>query len=275
MADNTNFYNQNNMYNPGFMGGAVYNPQPVKPKMTNPLTAEERDALKVDNSFTLTVTPAEMAAAVCTHKDASKGEFSIVPNADGTCTCSICHTTFNPNIVDDATVNQACELVLNCLETIKLMNLDANPELIRGYFQMIPFLKKMPQLWKLSNNSFNRYNAQAPVQQATGNVSYFNALNMLQNPTVPMAQPYGYNYGFQQPMMGQPMMPQQMGMGMTPMMGMQAQTVPGASPFYKDPAAVQQPVNSQPGATYNPPAYNPQPAANNTGDVVVSDQVKL
>lgn len=265
-----------NFYNAGFMGGAVYNPQPLKPKMTNPLTADEREALKVDNSFTLNITPAEAAAAVCTHKDPAKGEFAIIPNADGTCTCSICHATFNPNIVDEDTVVKATDAIVNVLETSKLMGLDLNSELIRGYYQMIPFIKKAPQIYKLCNNSFNRYNSQPAVQQATGQVPYFNALNMLTNPTVPMAQPqygYGYGYGYQQPMgMQQPM---------TPMMGMQAQTVAGANPFYAQPQ--QQPVMGQPApqqpASIMPPTYQPAPAAPQAAapakEAVVTEQVKL
>lgn len=255
-----------NFYNPGFIGGAAYMPQPIKPKMVNPLTPEERESLKVDNSFNLNVTPAEMAQAVCTHKDPVKGEFAIVPNGDGTCTCSICHATFNPNQVDGDYVTAATETAINALETCKLMGLDMNPDVIRNYYQMIPFLKKLPQLYKLSNQSFNRYNQQQPVQNLN-QPSYFNALNFLANPTVPMASQYGYGYA---PQMGQPPM-------MTPMMGMQQQMVPGGNPFYAQPQApvaqAQQPVQPV------PPVYQPQapvqPVAPATGETVVKEAVQL
>lgn len=254
-----------NFYNPGFIGGVGYNPQPIKPKMVNPLTAEERESLKVDNSFSLNVTPAEMAQAVCTHKDPAKGEFAIVPNGDGTCTCSICHTTFSPNSVDAEYVKVAADTVVNALETCKLMALDMNPEVIRNYNQMIPFIKKLPQLYKLSNQSFNRYNQQQPVQNLN-QPSYFNALNFLANPTVPMAPQYGYGYPQQPYGYGQPQ-------PMTPMMGMQQQMVPGGNPFY-----AQQPVQAQQTPVQPaPPVYQPQaPVAQPaTGETVVKEAVQL
>ena len=125
-----------NFYNSGFMGGAMYNPQPIVPKMVNPLTADEREALKTDNSFTLNITPAEAAAAVCTHKDPQKGQFAIVANGDGTCTCSICHRTFSPDMVDEKLVEDATKTMINVLETSKLIGLDLNPELIRGFHSL-------------------------------------------------------------------------------------------------------------------------------------------
>lgn len=264
-----------NYFNPGFMGGMGYNPQPVRPKMNNPLTAEEREALKTDNSFNLSVTPEEAAEAVCTHKDQAKGEFAIVRNADGTCTCSICHTTFNPDIVDDESVAKATDIMINVLETCKLLGLDMNSELVRGFFQMIPFLKKTPKLYKLAYNSFSKYNSPQPLQQVNGGASYFGALNMLTNPTVPMGQPqYGYGYGYQQPMMGQPM---QQPMA-TPFMNMQAQTVPGANPFYAQQPMMGQPM-AQPAAQpvqVTPPAY--QPGATTAApqqEAVVKETVQL
>lgn len=265
-----------NYFNPGFMGGMNYNPQPIRPKMTNPLTAEEREALKTDNSFNLSVTQEDAARAVCTHKDPAKGEFAIVRNADGTCTCSICHATFNPDIVDDESVAKATDTMVNVLETCKLLGLDVNPEIVRGFYQMIPFLKKTPQLYKLSYNAFSRYNNPQPLQQVNGGASYFGALNMLTNPTVPMGQP---QYGYQQPMMGQPMMGQPMA---TPFMNMQAQTVPGDNPFYAQQPMMGQPMAQpvqQPAAQpvqVTPPAY--QPGATTAApqqEAVVKETVRL
>ena len=270
-----------NYFNPGFMGGAMYNPQPVRPKMTNPLTAEEREALKTDNSFNLSVTPEEAARAVCTHKDPVKGEFAIVRNADGSCTCNICHATFNPDIVDDDSVVKATDTMVNVLETCKLLGLDVNPEIVRGFYQMIPFLKKTPQLYKLSYNAFNRYNNAQPVQQVGGNASYFGALNMLTNPTVPMGQPqYGYGYGYQQPM-GQPIAQPFQQPVMTPFTNMQAQTVPGGNPFYAPQQPMGQPMAQpaqQPAAQpvqVNPPAYQPAQTAAPQQEAVVKETVQL
>ena len=261
-----NYYYQNNVYNPGFMGGAMYAPQQQKPLMVNPLTEDERAVLKTDNSFSLQVTPAEMAQAICTHKDPVKGEFSVVPNADGTCTCKICHETFNPDQVDENYVNDAVVRMTNVLETCKYLAVDLNPEVTRNYFQMLPFIKKAPQLYKLAHNSFSRYtNANPTANLATG-PNYFNGFMALMNPAISFAQPqYGYP---QQAQYGYPTATQQMA----------AQAVPGGNPFYQQPMMpMGQPVAPvAPAATtaMNPPAYQ-APAAPAAETVTVKESVQL
>lgn len=264
----------NNYYNAGYMGGAYYG-QPVQPKakMTNPLTPEERETLKVDNSFTLQVTPQEMAESVCTHKHPDKGEFSVIPNADGTVTCTICHQTFNPNAVDDKYVGDAVDAVINTLETCKFLAVDMNPEIIRGYFQMIPFLKKLPQFYKLAHQSYMRYNNANPQVQQPGGPNYFNAMNMLTNPAVPIGAPM---YGQPAPAAYPYAQANPYGYA-TPTQQMQMQATPGGmSPFYTQ----QQPVASQPAPQQaqnpmqmNPPAYEAPKAEENT--VQVKEQVQL
>ena len=260
-----NYYYQNNMYNPGFMGGAMYAPQQQKPLMVNPLTDDERAALKTDNSFSLQVTPAEMAQAICTHKDPQKGEFSAVPNADGSCTCKICHETFNPDQVNEAYVADAVEKMCNVLETCKYLAVDLNPEVTRNYFQMLPFIKKAPQLYKLAHNSFCRYNNANPTVGLNNQPNYYAGFMALMNPAVSFQQP---QYGYAQPQYGYP----------TPTQQMAAQAVPGGNPFYQQPmmpigqpVAPQQPVAP---ATMNPPAYQaPQQPAGDT--VTVKEAVQL
>ena len=259
---------EQNFYNPGFVGGSMYGQQqPVKPKAENTLTPEEQKLLKVDNSFTLNVTPTEMAQAMCAHRN--NGEYTIVPNGDGTCTCTQCHATFSPDVVDYEYAKNAVDMAVNVMETAKLMGIDINTQVFRDYYQYEPFFKKLPQMFKLASNSFNRYNQQQPIQNLN-QPSYFNAFNYLMNPTVPMSQPQ-YGYGYQQPGYGQPMM--------TPTMGMQAQTVPGANPFYQQPQpsmGMQQPQPPTP-VTPAPPQYQPQaptqtPAPSET---VVKESIQL
>lgn len=286
--------NNNNFYNTGYVNGQMYGQAPVNqmPQMVNPLTDEEWEALKVDNSFTLLVTPADMAEAVCTHKNPKNGQFATVDNPDGTVTCTICHQTFNPNLLDEKYVQDTVDNMINILESCKYLCIDTNPDIIRGFFQMIPFLKKTPQLYKLGHQAFMRYLAN--VQQGVNPTgpNYMSALNMLTNPAIPLGGPYSQNYGYQyaqQPQqgMGMPAYGQPM---MTPTQQMQAQSMPaqGANPFYAAPAVqpgmmganpmpqAPQAANSQNAMTMNPPEYQTPQGANNTeGTVQVKDTVQL
>lgn len=263
MDQNTMF--QNNFYNPGYMGGAMYG-QPVKrAQMTNPLSPEERELLKVDTSFKLEVSPQDMARAKCTHRHPDKGEFAIVPNADGTVTCSICHTTFDPNIVNEQYVEETVNGMNNILETCKLLALDLNPEIITGYYQMIPFIKKAPQMFKLANQTFEKYNGNAAQVPYQNGMNYFGMMNMMTAPSVPMG---GYGMPMQAPT---PMY----GYGMTPTQQMQMQSMPmGGSPFYAQQPMMTPPVQQPAGMT--PPTYAaPQAPADAASTVTVKDSIQL
>lgn len=270
MDNNNQFMNQNNMYYPGYMGGMTYGQQPVqKPMMVNPLTPEEREALKVNNNFSLQVTPQEIAEAVCTHKYSDKGEFAVIPNGDGTCTCQICHQTINPDVVDEEYVKTATDMFSNVLETCKMIGIDMNPDLIRGYYQMIPFVRKAPALFKLSHQSYSKFGNLLPQNQQMGGPNYFGMMNMLANPAIPFGnQMYpgmqqGYPYGAS-PM---PMM--------SPTQGMQMQATPGGvpNPFYQT-QSQQQPVAAQPAPAMNPPQYS-APTTSDSNTVTVKETIKL
>lgn len=220
-------------YNTGFVGGMTY-AQPAAPKMTNPLTDEELKALHQNNAFTLQVTPQELAQGICTHKDPKTGCYATVNNPDGTVTCSICHTTFDPNsVVDVDYVKKVTNEFLNVLETCKLLGIDLSSDVIRGVFQMAPFVKKIPELFNIAQTSFVRYNEASPnAYQATANPNMwymFNNLMMGQPPMMgqPVQSPYAQSaqmyQGYQQP-------------SVTPYANMQSQMVPGGSPFYAQPA---------------------------------------
>lgn len=248
-------------YNTGFAGGMTYG-QPAAPKMTNPLTDEELKALQQNNAFTLQVTQQELAQGICTHKDPKTGRYATVKNPDGTVTCSICHTTFDPDsVVDVDYVKRVTTEFLNVLETCKLLGVDLSNDVIRGVFQMSPFVKKIPELFNIAQTSFLRYNEANPnAYQAAANPNMWGMFNNLMMGQPPMMAP----------MMGQPVQnpygqPAQMYAGYqapaTPYANMQAQMVPGGSPFYAQPATTmpmnqptmpsqpQQPVQAQEQAT--------------------------
>lgn len=188
------FNNFNNFQQPQ-MPGYGYATQPVKvPKPTNPLTPEELALLKQKApGFTLTVTPVEAAQAVCTHRN-ENGD-TLTTNSDGTCTCTLCGTTFRPVQATPEKVEQAFQVVVDCLETSKIMYLDIPDEVARGFYQMIPFLKKGPQLYKIAADMYHKYQngVLMPNQNYSGSAAMlFNAMfspNMGMGMQVPYGQP--------------------------------------------------------------------------------------
>lgn len=284
------FTNQMNQgYYMGPMGGVQpmgYTPQPNmlnRPAMSNPLTDEQRKLLATaEDSFDLKIKPEEIAKAVCTHKNTQQGVFEIVPNNNpeqpGLVTCKICHATFNPDVVNEQYVHQAIDMVLNVLQTCKLIGVDLNDEVIRQYFTIIPLIERIPKLYKLVNNSFKKYNDPQALAPQNG-PNMMGMYNAMVNPAVPMGMPgYGYGMGF-----GQPMQP-------TPMMNMQSQMVNGGNPLYQQPMQpqMQAPFGQQQMGGYGQPMNQPvmnqqqvapqqntqaQPAAGE--QVNIKEQVKL
>lgn len=233
----------------GFNGGAMYtNQPPKKPLMTNPLTEQEVNQLKQKEAgFTLRVDPVELLKAKCTHRDPKTGQFTVVANPDNTVTCTTCGETFDPEALDQATVQKISDLMINALQTTKFMYLDQPDASITQYYQMIPFIKKLPKLYELAMHNFNQYHqASNNVQQANNGFSGFGMLNSMMGP----GPAYG-GYGFGQPMpnpyMNQPMMgyPQPQQTAFT----QQANAMVNGNPFQADPNQAQvQPQAIQPQA---------------------------
>lgn len=240
-AFNNNFTNFNNQgYNTGAaMTGAPmgYGQQTAKtPLMTNPLTDEDRKLLaeKVDQ-FDLNVTREELAYAICTHK--RDGKYDIVPANDGTgdVICKTCHARFNPNLVTPEYVQDAVDRILNVLQTLKYIGVDLNIDVIKQYFAMIPYLQRVPKLYKLENHVFNKYQEASPVQP-TNTPNIFGAFNMMTNPAVPMG---GYGmYGQYGAPMGQAVQ--------SPFMAQQAQMMGQQNPLYQQSAQQQTQAGSVP-----------------------------
>ena len=198
----------------------------VKPKLpdpTNPLSAEEMSLLRQKApQFSLAVSQVDALKAICTHRD--KNGDQLQQNTDGSVTCQICGTTFRPVATDAQTVEQIFRSAVDCLETMKIMYMDIPNEVTKTYFQMIPFLEKAPQLYKIANDHYSRYNNNSVMSRdynAGGNA--FAMYSALMNPAMGM---------------GMGMMPGQMPMGQ-PGMAPQANPVPdvtmgmanGANPF--------------------------------------------
>lgn len=196
---------QNTWGYPNYMNYG-YN-RPKMPNPTNPLSAEEMALLKQKApQFSLAVSQVDALKAICTHRDA-EGE-KLMQNNDGTVTCAICGKTFRPVTADPETVKDIFESAVNCLETIKIMYMDIPDDVTKAYFQMTPYLEKGPQLYKIANDHYQRYNTSSVM---TGNFNnggnVFAMYSALMNPAAMMGQGMPQQMPFAQPGMVQPGVP--------------------------------------------------------------------
>lgn len=210
------------MINNNYWGGNPYTAnygyaRPKLPNPTNPLTKDEIALLKQKApQFSLAVSQVDALKAVCTHRD-ENGE-TLIQNPDGSVTCSLCGTTFTPVSTDQQTVEEIFNSVVNCLQTMKIMYMDIPDEVTKAYFQMIPYLEKGPQLYKIAFDHYSRYNNSSVMSRDYNNGGNAFALyNALMNPGMAMGMgnpamqmPYGQP-GAAQPQ--QPVPDVTMGMG--------------------------------------------------------------
>lgn len=286
-----------NYQNQGYNVGAIPNPmtytgptaQPGAPLMSNPVTPDEKKLLLSDQDvFDLKVTPKDMAFAKCTHKE--NGAFAITTDGQGNAYCKICGAKFTPDILlqEDGYVDDAVERIMNVLQTCKLIGIDMNEEVITQFYAIIPYLLKVPTLYRVLAKTFNKYGATINQTAPVGGQNIFGMFNNMMNPAMPLGAPaYQPQYGA--PQYGYPQM--------TPYMAQQGQMVAGGqTPFYQQPPqgqwgapqngwAPQYAPNGAPamapnGQPMNQPAApngqaQPQQAAQSDGSVKVDQQVKL
>lgn len=248
-----------NNYGQQYQNNAFAQPQAL---MNNPLNPEEKKAMEQsEDVFNLKVTPKDLGEGICAHHNPETHTFSTVVNQDGTLTCTQCHQTFNPDIVTPEYVQSAVDAVINVLQTCKWLGVDLPNDTIRQYFSMIPYIKKIPLLYKMVTASYNNYMQRTNPNMAQAQPSYFNALNWIMSPgSMPQAQP------FQQPQGGYPFYQQPYN---TPYQQQQSAMVNGGTPFYQQP-----PQNMPQAQPVTPPVQpvdpttQPQP----TPDVTVNKQ---
>lgn len=231
-----------------------YGAKPM-PRCTQPVTAEMSKLLhQEDDNLSVKISRPDSIRNQCTHKEPGTGDLALNYNADGSVTCRTCGETFNIIAQPEGEIEDACNHVIDILQTIKLQYIDAPEEFVKEYFQLISLLKNAPRLYKKSLNNFASYeaysnNAMYPINpgmnafQAVGNIMSINPM-----------QGYAGQWFPQQPYAGQPM-PQQPVMPQQPMAG-QPYVAPqwnGAPQWTQQPAAPQQ--MGQPGMMENPMAY--------------------
>lgn len=218
---------------PGMMGqqyGAYYqNPygammgtqyvQIPKAKNTQPLPADVIAKLRQHSEdFNWQVNQEDIWKAQCTHKD-KNGMSTLSTNPDGSMHCNICGADFNFFDGSAQEVEAAVKKVYDTLQTIKTIYLDIPENFAAAYFQFLPLMGKIPQLWERAIKNFSRYGDQQMVTPTNGYTT--NNWGLLGQMTGnPMYAGYGAPMYAQQPMM-QPMygVPQQAPQGymnMTP-----------------------------------------------------------
>ena len=273
------FYN--NGVNPFNFGGMVANNMPQSGvKVQSWLQANEISELKKNVSdFSLSVSQEDMLRGFCNHRN-EDGSTSLIDNGDGTFTCAICHHKFsiNPDASEE-NVAKATQLILDLLQSIKLMYVSMPQNIGREFFQIIPLIEKIPKLYKIAANDFKRFD------NINGYVDGMpvNAFALFSNMTTPgfgIPNPWGQMAAQGQPVMtgqmgpmmgqtgyptpmtaqGQPVMTGQMGqpmMGQTVFTGAPQQN-PGMNPFYAQPNGY--------------PQYNPQITTQQPGGYALNSQ---
>ena len=214
----------NNFAQPTMGTGYQWNPNPAQQtKQMNVLTADEIQTLmKQENKFTLALTQTEKLKAACNHRRADGLGDSLVENADGTVSCQICGYTFKP--VDPATsgedyLNAAVAEIVDILQTVKMLWIDVDPQVLREYSQVLPLIEKLPQLYQIAVKNYSNhenYNSWAYAGKNMSTLQMFGLLNgMLNGIGQPNQQQfqaapqnampgYNYGYGYQQPQQFQP-----------------------------------------------------------------------
>lgn len=255
------FGNENNMMQGVMptMGGYAYQgmAQPVQ-KFNNALTPEQIKKLQQKGEqFSLSITEEEWLRGVCNHRNAEGTADTLVFDPlTGEARCTICGYKFRPIEADVSPdeIKQDVERIVDILQTIKLMYIDLPPAAAKEYFQIIPLIGKIPQLFDFAMKNMTKHETYN-WQYNNRNMGAINMFNNLQSM-------------FSNGMMGQPMQQPQPGyyqqtpynMGMNNGQEFVAPTngfgYPGAGMTMGNPAFQQQgyqPV--APGFSYTP---NPQ-----------------
>lgn len=211
-----NMYGYGNGYPGGFYQGGYMYQEPPKLNMTQGLTKDQLNSLKKTGGFDMNISEEDLLRSFCTHRQDDR--FSVSIDDEGNMICALCGTKFKPF---DGTVAEARDLVnrvVDLLETTKMQSLTLPPQTIRDFFQVEPMLKKLPELFSISqndrkrafpgneayvygenNNSFVAY--QNMVNPLAGNGYFDPAMNFNQpvyGAQAPMGQP-APQYGYQQP----------------------------------------------------------------------------
>lgn len=258
----------NPMFNQQMGFGAGPKPQT---KATQPVTQEmSRLVYQNDDQLDVKISKIDSIKNQCTHKEPGTGNIALVPNPDGTVTCRTCGETFRLVTDLDGTIDKIVNDVVDVMQTVKLMYLDAPEEFVKQYFQCITLLKKLPMVYRRSAANFSAHemysgNAYPVYGGYNPNQNAFAAFNNMMGATPYSGPTPGYNPGFVDPRYGygyQATPPQQPAGYPNPNVGgVPPQAAPGFAggypPQQPQPNPMQQP-NPYAGGGYVTPSFTQQ-----------------
>ncbi len=226
-------YNNFNQPQPMMMGGygmqpqwqqpmaAQMAPQNVNMPMNSTLTQDEINALRNRNTrdmeafFQPPKDATEIARYKCNHRD-HNGQSTLSANADGSCTCGICHETFNyiePSAENrkelSANVAHVVSQFKDIWNTMKANWGPISPELADKLYVFGTVIDQLPKMWdKSAEYILNYYGTMNVAQGGYGYANDYNTLNRLSAITTgaPM-----FGYGYPQPQQWAPQAPQMNG----------------------------------------------------------------
>ena len=192
--------NQN--YGAPQMGGYQFNgyqPQQI-PKVMNVLTNEEIKELQQSTSqFSLGLTSKEILQGACNHRSPDGTQDTLVFDQNtGIARCTICGYEFRPIEADTSyeTIKDAADRLVDILQTIKIMYTELPAGAAREYFQIIPLIGKIPQLFEFAAKNFakHEYNAWSYQNHNMGGAAMLQNLNNIfgasMQPMNPQFNPY-------------------------------------------------------------------------------------
>ena len=256
------------------MGGYQFNGAQNMPKVMNVLTEAEIKELQANTSqFVLGLTTRESLQAACNHRTPDgMGDSLVFDSNTGIARCTICGYEFRPVEADASydTIKEASDRLVDILQTIKIMYTELPAPTAREFFQIIPLIGKIPQLFEFAAKNFAKhdYNAWTYQNHNMGGAAMFNNINNL----------FGAGFQPQQQPMYNPYAAQPQGFVGTPqpapMAGANAFGYPGASqqPMYQP--QVNQGYTYQPGQMAQPVQPTVQaPVVPEVADAAATDTV--
>jgi hypothetical protein len=192
-----------NNYGQQFNGMAYGNNAPQNPTMSQLLSPEEMSEIqKAPQAFQTKLTRDEYLRALCTHKD-QNGNIKLEKLADGRYHCPICNSDFNLIDLNSAKgdIEQICLNMNDLYQSIKTY-LPNPTSSMRDIYMMIAFFNKIPQLWGIAKNAFEKItNVNGVLQPADENNAFQILGNIFNQPGFGGLYPNNFQAGIGNPAM--------------------------------------------------------------------------
>lgn len=147
------------------------------------LTADEMAKLqKSPEGFTTRLTENEYAMSGCTHKNLNNC-IILEQRSNGKHFCPVCKAEFHLLDVNtlDSDIQQICYNMYDLLQSIKTYYGNP-PQSMRDFYMMSGFILKIPQLWDIAKNYFNKAVGNTMPMQQIGEQSAFTTLSNIVGP---------------------------------------------------------------------------------------------